>query len=137
MEGQKCPRNARAYRKRRPRMIRGRNGIDRGAAEESYLSNCRESTARGMFSWSGEQVDSRGGCALYMMARNTAETVGMYAVLLRASSHVSPISRQSRLSILLVRSLPSPSSPSPPPPLLVPFLPPTVSWENNHIPRAI
>lgn len=86
--------------------------------EESYLSNCRESTARGMFSWSGEQVDLRGGCALYMMARSTAETVGMYAVLLRASSHVSPISWQSRPSILLALS-PSPPSLSP----FVPFLP--------------
>lgn len=35
------------------------------------------------------------------MARNTAETVGMYAVLLRARSHVSPISWQSLLNILL------------------------------------
>ncbi|GKB35263.1 hypothetical protein Tco_0880205, partial [Tanacetum coccineum] len=39
---------------------------------KSVLSNCNESTAKGMFSWSGLHLDS---CAGYMMARNTAETV--------------------------------------------------------------
>lgn len=66
-----------------------------------------------------------------MMARNTAETVGMYAVLLRASSHVSPINWQSRLNILLARSLLSrPSS-------FVRFLPSLVNCKNNHNQRAI
>ena len=68
------------------------NDVVAAAADESAFSNCRESTANGIFSWSGLHFDSCGGCALYMMARNTAETVGMYAVLLRASSHVRPIS---------------------------------------------
>jgi hypothetical protein len=58
----------------------------------SVLSNCNESTAKGMFSWSELHLDSWGWCALYMMARNTAETVGMYAVLFLSNSHVSPIS---------------------------------------------
>ncbi|KAG7034940.1 hypothetical protein SDJN02_01733, partial [Cucurbita argyrosperma subsp. argyrosperma] len=39
------------------------------------------------------------------MALRTAETVGMYAVLLRASSHVSPISWQSLLNILVALSV--------------------------------
>ena len=89
-------------------MIRGKTGnqeID-GGDEDSSFSNCRESTASGMFSWSGLHVDScSGGCALYMMARNTAETVGMYAVLLRARSHVKPMSWQSLLNILLALSV--------------------------------
>ena len=55
------------------------------------VSNWSESTASGMFSWSGLHIDSS-GCALYMIARSTAETVGMYAVLFFASSHVNPIS---------------------------------------------
>lgn len=70
------------YMKSKEKIIRGKIGRRRKKAtgdddEELYLSNCRESTARGMFSWSGEQVFSCGGCALYIMARNTAETVGM------------------------------------------------------------
>ena len=87
-------------------MIRGETGNQEmdGGDEDSDFSNCRESTASGMFSWSGLHVDSCGGCALYMMARNTAETVGMYAVLFRASSHVSPMSWQSLLNILLALS---------------------------------
>lgn len=76
----------------------GRDGED---DEDWVFSNWRESTAKGMFSWSGLHLDSWGGCELYIMARNTAETVGMYAVLLRARSHVSPISWQSLLNILL------------------------------------
>ncbi|KAL7000273.1 hypothetical protein U1Q18_001421 [Sarracenia purpurea var. burkii] len=76
-------------------MIRGKNGNPRpvicagGDDDESAFSNCRESTARGMFSWSGLHLDWWGGCALYMMARSTAETVGMYAVLFRASNQSS------------------------------------------------
>jgi hypothetical protein len=87
-------------------MIRAKTGNQEmdGGDEDSDFSNCRESTASGMFSWSGLHVDSCGGCALYMMARNTAETVGMYAVLFRASSHVSPMSWQSLLNILLALS---------------------------------
>lgn len=65
--------------------------ISTDGEDEPVFSNCSESTASGMFSWSGLHLDSCGGCALYMMARNTAETVGMYAVLLRASNHVNPI----------------------------------------------
>lgn len=89
-------------------MMRGRTGnikMDGDDAGAWDFSNCRESTANGMFSWSGLHVDSCGGCALYIMARNTAETVGMYAVLFRARSHVSPMSWQSRLNILLALSL--------------------------------
>ena len=40
-----------------------------------------------------------------MMARSTAETVGMYVVLFRANSHVRPMSWQSLLNILLALSL--------------------------------
>lgn len=40
-----------------------------------------------------------------MIALKTAETVGMYAVLLRASSHVNPISWQSLLNILVALSV--------------------------------
>lgn len=88
-------------------MIRGKMGNQEkdGDDEDWAFSNCKESTASGMFSWSGLHVDSCGGCALYMMARNTAETVGMYAVLFRASSHVSPMSWQSLLNILLALSV--------------------------------
>nr|GMC72856.1 hypothetical protein Iba_chr03bCG15430 [Ipomoea batatas] len=76
-------------------MSRGRvrKKIGREEAEddedESDFSNCKELTANGMFSWSGLHLESCGGCALYIMARRTAETVGMYAVLFRASSHSS------------------------------------------------
>lgn len=90
-------------------MITGRNGKQKldGKDEAMAFSNCRESTASGMFSWSGLhlELDWWGGCTLYMIARNTAETVGMYAVLFLASSHVSPISWQSLLNILLALSL--------------------------------
>lgn len=75
--------------------------------DDDDFSNCRESTARGMFSWSGLHLDSWGGCTLYMMARRTADTVGMYAVLFLARSHVSPMSWQSLLNILLALSPPS------------------------------
>ena len=51
------------------------NGEIVAEEEDDDFSNCRESTAKGMFSWSGLHLDSCGGCALYMMARNTAETV--------------------------------------------------------------
>lgn len=88
-----------------------------GDDEESVFSTCSESTAKGMFSWSGLHFASCGGCVLYIMARRTAETVGMNVVLFRASSHVSPISWQSLVNILLVRS---PSSSSC---VWVPFLP--------------
>lgn len=86
---------------------RGKNGKTpkRWDDEERLLSNCRESTAKGMFSWSGLHLLRWGGCGLYIMALNTAETVGMYAVLLRASSHVSPMSLQSLLIILLPLSV--------------------------------
>lgn len=83
----------------------GNNKMDGDDAGACALSNCSESTASGMFSWSGLHVDSCGGCALYIMARSTAETVGMYAVLFRASSQVSPMSWQSLLNILLALSL--------------------------------
>uniref|UniRef100_A0A0E0ED18 Uncharacterized protein n=1 Tax=Oryza meridionalis TaxID=40149 RepID=A0A0E0ED18_9ORYZ len=43
------------------------------------------------------------------MARSTADTVGMYTVLFLASSHVSPISWQSRPSIRRARSPPATS----------------------------
>lgn len=86
--------------------------------DDDDFSNCKESTARGMFSWSGLHLDSCGGCALYMMARNTADTVGMYAVLFLASSQVSPMSWQSLLNILLALS----------PPSSVPFLPSPFSF---------
>ena len=67
--------------------------------------NCSESTANGMFSWSGLHLDSwTGGCVLYIMALKTAETVGMYSVLFLASSHVRPISWQSLSNILLALS---------------------------------
>ena len=48
-----------------------------GGHEDRAFPNWRESTARGMFSWSGLHLDSCGGWALYMIARKTAETVGM------------------------------------------------------------
>lgn len=73
--------------------------------DDCAFSICNESTASGMFSWSGLHVDSWGGWALYIMARSTAETVGMNVVLFRASSHVSPMSWQSLLNILLALSL--------------------------------
>ena len=76
-----------------------------GGDEDCAFSICKESTASGMFSWSGLQVDWWGGWAVYMMARSTAETVGMYVVLLRASNHVNPMSWQSLLNILLALSL--------------------------------
>lgn len=94
-------------RKREMHRTRGKNGKNptRLVDEERLLSNCRESTAKGMFSWSGLHLLRWGGCGLYIMALNTAETVGMYAVLLRASSHVSPMSWQSLLIILLPLSV--------------------------------
>lgn len=75
-----------------------------GAAEESAVRrwNWRESTAKGMFSRSGLHVLCMWATLfVYSNARSTAETVGMYAVLLRARSHVSPMSWQSRPIILL------------------------------------
>lgn len=124
------------YTKRDPRMIKGKSGIKLLAIgnfvlanlddAESYFSNCSESTAKGMFSWSGLHLDSWGGFALYMVARNTAETVGMYAVLLSASSHVSPINWQSRLNILLALLLFSRSS------CFVTFLPSPVNCKSDH-----
>lgn len=75
-----------------------------GDDEPLLVSYRSESTAKGMFSWSGLHVDSC-GCALYITARNTAETVGMYAVLFRPRSHVSAISWQSRLNIFFALSL--------------------------------
>lgn len=93
------------HRKRKiEERIRGKNGNTEKwdeEEEERDFWNWRESTAKGMFSWSGLHLLRWGGCGLYIMALNTAETVGMYAVLLRASSHVSPISWQSLLSILV------------------------------------
>lgn len=114
-------------------MIRGKIGNEKMGNDEKGeivvdddddddFSNCKESTARGMFSWSGLHLDSCGGCALYMMARNTADTVGMYAVLFLASSQVSPMSWQSLLNILLALS----------PPSSVPFLPSPFSCNGNH-----
>ncbi|MQL96374.1 hypothetical protein Taro_029048, partial [Colocasia esculenta] len=48
---------------------------------------------------------------LYIMSHSTADTVGMYAVRFLASNHISPISCQSRPSMLPTRS------PAPPRPL--------------------
>ena len=67
-------------------------------------SNCIESTAKGMFSWSGLHFISC-GWALYITARNTADTVGIYNVLFLPNSHVSAINWQSRLYIFLSLSL--------------------------------
>jgi len=75
----------------------------RAAAEEMWSSST-ESTARGMFSWSGLHLGWLGGWVLYMRALSTAETVGIYAVLFFASNHVNPINLQSLLYILLVLS---------------------------------
>lgn len=90
------------------------NGVD----EPWFVSNCRESTAKGMLSWSGLHLDSC-GCALYITARNTAETVGMYAVLFLPSSHVSAMSWQSRSNIFFALSLSSLS-------FLLPFICPKI-----------
>lgn len=94
-------------RKRTMQRTKGKNGKTpkRWDDEERLFWNCRESTAKGMFSWSGLHLLRWGGCGLYIIALNTAETVGMYAVLLRASSHVSPISWQSLLIILVPLSV--------------------------------
>lgn len=89
-------------------MIMGKTGnqILDGEDEARAFWNCSESTANGMFSWSGLHLDwCTAGCALYMMALSTADTVGMYAVLFLANSHVSPMSWQSLLNILLALSL--------------------------------
>lgn len=88
-------------------MIMGKTGnqILDGEDEAWAFSNCSESTANGMFSWSGLHLDWCGGCTLYIMALNTADTVGIYAVLFLASSHVSPMSWQSLLNILFALSL--------------------------------
>lgn len=96
-----------------------------GGDEDCAFSICKESTASGMFSWSGLQVDSWGGWAVYMMARSTAETVGMYVVLLRASNHVRPMSWQSLLNILLALSL------------LVPFFFVPVTWNYQSRQRTL
>jgi len=94
-------------RKRKIQRTKGKNGKTpkRWDDEEKLFWNCRESTAKGMFSWSGLHLLRWGGCGLYIIALNTAETVGMYAVLLRASSHVSPMSWQSLLIILVPLSV--------------------------------
>lgn len=50
---------------------------DGGAELAGMWWNWRESTARGMFSWSGLHLDWWGGWVVYMTARSTADTVGM------------------------------------------------------------
>lgn len=94
------------YPKKQSSMIRGKTGdkLMDGDDEVWVFSNWRESTANGMFSWSGLHLESWAGYVLYINALNTAETVGMYAVLLRARSQVSPISWQSLSNILFTLS---------------------------------